>query len=99
VALGGFYRQRGERAVAWAVRVANGRARAGITSLAHGDVALVASARGGSRGDGRQSRLMAGDARRRAIMALPAWRARAARVLARERLWWRLGPKRGGSTG
>jgi hypothetical protein len=39
--------------VAWAVQVANGRARAGITGRAQCDVALGASARGGQRGGAR----------------------------------------------
>jgi hypothetical protein len=79
------------------MQVDNGRARAGVTGRAQGDVSLVASPRGGSRGGARPTRVMAGDARRRAIMALPAWRACAfrARVWRGRGLWWCLGQERG----
>lgn len=47
---GGFYRQGGERVVAWAVESDNGRARADVIGWARGDVERLVSARGRNEG-------------------------------------------------
>ncbi|KAK1686534.1 hypothetical protein QYE76_047382 [Lolium multiflorum] len=62
--------------------MANGRARAGVTRRARGDVALVASAREGAEAVHGRRGVMAGEARRRAIMALDQRGARV-RLVAR----------------
>jgi Mg-chelatase subunit ChlI len=74
--------------VAWAVAMANGRARADVSGWARDDVGREASAREGAEAVHGRRGVMAGDARRRAIMSLDHRGARVrlvARVLARER--------------
>jgi hypothetical protein len=74
--------------VAWAVVMANGRAGGGVTRGPRSDIGRGASARERAEAVHGRRGVMAGDARRRAIMSLDHRGARVrlvARVLARER--------------